>query len=151
MLGNGQTLSFRAFSGTPWIKDPESFLDLLDPINDFFWSNDHYKTEVLQEASAHLQKIWNVKYAPADLDKVVRMCGHLTDDEKMSTACPIEHIWSSIWWHLRDMAKVTFNIELKERAKPYHTKPFPVPKIHEHTLKVEFRQTCQIGSVKANQ
>ena len=49
------------------------------------------------------------------------------------------------------MAKVTFNIELKERAKPYHSKPFPVPKIHEHTLKVEFRQTYQIGSVKANQ
>ena len=47
------------------------------------------------------------------------------------------------------MAEVTFNSE--ERAKPYHSKPFPVPKIHELTLKVEFRQTCQIGSVKVNQ
>ena len=39
------------------IKDPESFLDLLDSINDFFWSNDHYETEALREASAHLQKV----------------------------------------------------------------------------------------------
>ena len=33
----------------------------------------------------------------------------------------------------------TFNyaIELKEGAKPYHTKPFPIPKIHEPTLKKE--------------
>ena len=89
------------------MKDPESFLDLLDPINDIFWSNNHYETEVLQEASAHLQKIRNAKYAPADLDKVIRTCRHLTDDKKKSTACPIERIRSSIWWHLRDMAKRT--------------------------------------------
>ena len=68
------------------IKDPESFPDLWDPINDFFWSNDHYETEALLEASARLQKIRNAKYAPADLDKVIRTCGHLTDDEKTSTA-----------------------------------------------------------------
>ena len=36
----------------------------------------------LQEASARLQKILDAKYAPADLDEVVRTCGHLTDDEK---------------------------------------------------------------------
>ena len=27
------------------MKDPESFLDLLDPINDFFWSIDHYERQ----------------------------------------------------------------------------------------------------------
>ena len=27
------------------------------------------------------------------------------------------------------------NIELKEDAKPYHAKPFPIPKIHHLTLK----------------
>ena len=28
-----------------------------------------------------------------------------------------------------------YTIELIEYAKPYHTKPFPIPKIHELTLK----------------
>ena len=28
-----------------------------------------------------------------------------------------------------------YAIELKEDAKPYHAKPFPIPKIHEPTLK----------------
>ena len=27
------------------MKDPESLADLLDPINDFFWSIDHYKRQ----------------------------------------------------------------------------------------------------------
>jgi hypothetical protein len=30
-----------------------------------------------------------------------------------------------------------YNIELKPDAKPYHSRPFPVPKIHEATLKIE--------------
>ena len=64
------------------MKDPESLPDLLDPVNDFFWSNNHYETEALQEASAHLQKILDAKYAPADLNAVVQACRHLMEDEK---------------------------------------------------------------------
>ena len=44
------------------MKDPKSLLDLLNPVNDFFWNNDHYETEVLQEASIHLQEILDVNY-----------------------------------------------------------------------------------------
>ena len=28
-----------------------------------------------------------------------------------------------------------YTIELKNNKKPYHAKPFPIPKIHEPTLK----------------
>ena len=44
-----------------------------------------------------------------------------------------------------------YNIELKEGAKPYHSRPFPVPKIHEHTLKVELDRLIKLGVLKANQ
>ena len=30
-----------------------------------------------------------------------------------------------------------YKIELLEGAKPYHAKPFPIPKIHKETLKTE--------------
>ena len=106
------------------MKDPESLADLLDPINDFFWSNDHYKTEALQEASAHLQKILDVKYAPADLNAVVQACSHLSDDEKNQL-----HALLKKYEHLFDCTLGTlnnkpYNIELKEGAKPYHSCPF---------------------------
>ena len=119
------------------MKDPESLADLLDPINDFFWSNDHYETEVLQEASARLQKILDVKYALADLNTVVQACRHLSDDEKN-----LLHALLKKYKHLFDGTLGTwnnkpYNIELKEGAKPYHSQPFPVPKVHECTLKVE--------------
>ena len=37
-----------------------------------------------------------------------------------------------------------YTIELKEDAKPYHAKPFPIPKIHELTLKKEVNRLIKI-------
>ena len=130
------------------MKDPESFPELLDPVNDFFWNNNQYETEALQEASTSLQKILDVKYAPADLDEVVWMCGHLTEDKKHQL-----HALLSKYEHLFDgtlgtWQKEPYNIELKEGVKPYHSRPFPVPKIHEHTLKVELDRLIKLGVLK---
>ena len=41
-----------------------------------------------------------------------------------------------------------YNIELKEGAKPYHSRPFPIPKIHERTLKVELDRLINLGVLK---
>ena len=83
------------------MKDPESLLDLLDPINDFFWSNDHYETEALQEAPTHLQKILDAKYTPADLNAVIQACRHLMEDEKSQLHALLhknEHLFSMALW-----------------------------------------------------
>ena len=42
-----------------------------------------FMRQVLQEASAHLQKILNMKYAPVDLNAVVQVCRHLSEDKKI--------------------------------------------------------------------
>ena len=130
------------------MKDPESLPELLDPVNDFFWNNDQYETEVLQEASTHLQKILDAKYAPVDLNKVVQMCRHLTEDEKHqlhALLCKYKHLFDGT---LGTWQNEPYNIELKEGAKPYHSRPFPVPKIHEHTLKVELDRLIKLGVLK---
>ena len=38
-----------------------------------------------------------------------------------------------------------YTIELKEDAKPYHDKPFPIPKIQEPALKKEVDRQIKIG------
>ena len=114
------------------MKDPVSLADLLDPINDFFWSNHHYETEALQEASTHLQKILDAKYAPADLNAVIQACRHLSEDKKNQLLKKYEHLFDGT---LGTLNNEPYNIELKEGAKLYHSRPFPVPKVHERTLK----------------
>ena len=107
-----------------------------------------YETEALQEASTHLQKILDVKYAPVDLNAVIQACRHLTEDEKSqlhALLCKYEHLFDGT---LGTWNNKPYNIELKEGAKPYHSRPFPVPKIHEHTLKVELDRLIKLGVLK---
>ena len=73
------------------MKDPESLMDLLNPVNYFFWNNNHYETDALQEASMSLQKILNVKYELVDLNAVVQVCRHLTKDEKHQLHAIVKH------------------------------------------------------------
>ena len=41
-----------------------------------------------------------------------------------------------------------YKIEFLEGSKPYHAKPFPIPKIHEETLKKEINRLINIGVLK---
>ena len=41
-----------------------------------------------------------------------------------------------------------YKIELQEGAKPYHAKPFPIPRIHEETLRKEVDGLVEIGVLK---
>jgi hypothetical protein len=41
-----------------------------------------------------------------------------------------------------------YNIELQSEATPYHVRPFPIPKFHENTLKLEFQRLCDLGVLK---
>ena len=111
------------------MKDPEEFADISSPLHEFFWHCECYETQALQDASVRLKKILDAKYAPADLDEIVRQCEHLADDAKTklhSLLKKYEHLFDGtlgVW------NNEPYNIELKEGAKPYHSKPFPVPKI----------------------
>ena len=41
-----------------------------------------------------------------------------------------------------------YKIGLLEGGKPYHAKPFPIPKIHKETLKIEDNRLVSIGVLK---
>ena len=101
----------------------------------------------MQVASARLQKILDAKYDLAD-NAVIQACRHLTLDEKSKLhafLCKYEHLFDGT---LGTWDNKPYNIELKEGAKPYHSRPFPVPKIHERTLKVELDRLIKLGVLK---
>ena len=41
-----------------------------------------------------------------------------------------------------------YEIELLKGTKPYHAKPFPIPKIHEEILKIDVNRLINIGVLK---
>jgi hypothetical protein len=49
---------------------------------------------------------------------------------------------------LRDWKLPPVSIELKEGAKPYHGRPYPIPKVHKATLMKEINHLILIGVLK---
>ena len=41
-----------------------------------------------------------------------------------------------------------YDVELREEAKPYHARPYPIPKGYEQTLKMEVERLCKVGVLK---
>ena len=46
---------------------------------------------------------------------------------------------------LRNYTLTEYKNELLEGAQPYHIKPFPIPKVHEETLKTKVYRLVNIG------
>jgi hypothetical protein len=105
-------------------------------------------SQALNDASSRLKKILDGKYEPADLNKIACNCDYLTDDEQMqilSLLHKYQHLFEGLLgtWNAKP-----YNIELRPKAKPYHSRPFLVPKIHKATLKIELEPITKAGVLK---
>ena len=49
---------------------------------------------------------------------------------------------------LGNYTNTEYKIELLEEAQQHHSKPFPVPKVYEETLKTEVNRLINIGVSK---
>jgi hypothetical protein len=130
------------------MKAYKDLLDINSPINEFYWHEETYESQALNDASSHLKKILETKYEPADLNKISCNCDYLTDDEQMqllSLLHKYQHLFNGSLgtWNAKP-----YNIELKPNAKPYHNRPFLVPKILEVTLKIELECLTKAGVLK---
>ena len=87
--------------------------------------------------SDHVKQILETKYKSANLDKVIKEAQHLSKSElkllyRLLKRFEILFDGTVGKWH---GAKA--DIKLKEGVTPYDAKPYPVPKAHEKTLKME--------------
>ena len=96
-----------------------------------------------------IQDIIDAKYCPADLQKVVEECKHLTATEQRQLLLLLQK-----FEHLFDGTLGTWNtdpvdLELKEPdTKPYHARPYPVPHSQEKKLRAEIERLCTYGVLR---
>ena len=140
---DGQTIT--RDKSTIKMKEYKGLLDIKSPINDFYWHEEMYESQALNDASSRLKKILDAKYKPADLNKIARNCDYLTDDEQkhlLSLLHKYQHLFNGLLgtWNAKP-----YNIKLKPNAKPSHSSPFLVPKIHEATLNIELECLTKAG------
>jgi hypothetical protein len=130
------------------MKEYKDLFDINSPINEFYWYEESYESQAFNDASSRLKKILDAIYEPADVDKIARNCDYLTDNEQMqllSLLHTYQHLFNGSLGTWNDKP---YDIELKADVKPYHSRPFWVPKVDEVTLKIELECLTKAGVLK---
>ena len=81
--------------------------------------------------------ILNATYKKANLRKIIDSYDHLDTNQQESLHKLLSKYEDLFDGTLGKWTGTPYDIELKEGAEPHHSRPFPVPKIHELTLKTE--------------
>ena len=94
-------------------------------------------------------EILDAKYDKANLPEIVKdTCPHLEPSQRDMLISLLLDFKSLFDGTLRDLNRPPISIEMKDRAKPYHGRPYPIPQIHKATLMKEIDRLMGIGVLK---
>jgi hypothetical protein len=102
----------------------------------------------IKEANERIQGILEAKYQAANLREICNNSMHLDVRQQEKLFSLLSKYESLFDGSLGTWNEHPQDIELKEDAKPYHAKAFPIPKIHLETLKAEVERLCKLGVLK---
>ena len=106
------------------------------------------ESESVRNATTRIKKILDAKYEKADLKQLVKSLNYLQKHERKFLLKLLQKHESMFDGTLGTYTGSKYKIELQEGAKPYHAKAFPIPRIHEETLKKEVNRLVDIGVLK---
>ena len=99
-----------------------------------------------RNATKYVVEILDAKYDKADLPSIVKNnCVHLSTSHcnlLLALLLKFEELFDGT---LGDWKLPPVSFELQEGAKPYHGRPYPIPKIHKATLMKELDHLRLIG------
>ena len=101
--------------------------------------------EILREELYEAKKILDSDYKKADLGAFVRNIPHLTEEQKTQVRKILYQYESLFEGRLGLWDTPPITLELEEGAKPYHARAFPIPQIHEATVRKEVERLCKEG------
>jgi len=103
----------------------------------------------VQNATKRVIEILDAKYDKANLPAIVRdICSHLPPSQREKLLSLLLEYESLFDGTLGDWNWPPVSIALKEGAKPYHGRPYPIPQIHKATLMKEINRLVGIGVMK---
>jgi hypothetical protein len=108
------------------------------------------ETMAVEDQMERIKKILDAKYSATDLEKVCFSQPHL-ELEKQQKLLELLRKFEDLFngtlgkWNEEP---VKLQVELKEDATPYHARPFPMPRCHAETLKMEVDPLVEIGVLK---
>ncbi len=103
-----------------------------------------------RNATKRVIEILDAKYDKANLPEIVKdNCSHLEPSQQeklLSLLLDYKSLFDGTL--LGDWNRPPISVEMKEGAKPYHGRPYPIPQIHKATLMKEINRLESIGVLK---
>jgi hypothetical protein len=87
------------------------------------------------KATEWMKQILEAKYEKANIKDVVAQCKHLSNTEQLQLFEVLGQFQSLFDGKLGHWKNERYDIALQPNVKPYHARPYPMPKVHEATLK----------------
>jgi len=101
-------------------------------------------------ATHRVVRILDANYKRADLPAVVKTCSHLSLVEQKKLLEVLLEYKDLFDGTLGDWKTEPVSFELKRDAKPYHSKAFPIPRVHKETILKEIKRLEELGVINAN-
>jgi gag-polyprotein putative aspartyl protease len=111
--------------------------------------NNIEESETMYDATSRMKRIIEAKYEAANLNEIAKDCKNLSTVEQNQLEELLQKYSTLFDGTLGHWKDEPYNIELKPDAKPYHARPYPIPKAYEATLKMEV-QRLQLKCFKEN-
>jgi hypothetical protein len=106
------------------------------------------ETSVLKEAEARQKRILDADYSALDLDHYAHTETHLNTDQQAKLIRLLQKYPKLFRGGLGVLTVPPVHLDLRplnKDEKPYHARPFPIPKCYEDTTKKEIKRLCNIG------
>jgi hypothetical protein len=104
-----------------------------------------------QDATERATQILDAKYSKADLQSVVRdNCKHVSANQQKKLPQLLKRYESLFDGTLVDWKTRPVSFQLKEGVSPYHSRAFPVPKVHKKILIKEVERLVKLGDKLEN-
>ena len=99
----------------------------------------------VDEQLSRVVRILDANYKKADLQAVVKSCTHLSSEEQDMLLDLLTNYEPLFDGTLGSWKTAPVSFELKEGAKPYHGRAFPIPKVHKAMIMKEIKRLCELG------
>ena len=104
-------------------------------------------SDQVRESTDRIKRILDM-YEKADLEKITSECQHLNIEERESLLMLLTKYESLFGGTIGFWNHEECDIELQPGVKPYHARAYPIPKLHEQTLRIEVVRLCSIGVLR---
>ncbi len=102
----------------------------------------------IKEAEQRQARILDADYSAIDIDEYISTLKHLSEKEKGMLCSLLKEHPQVFQGGLGTLKVKPIHLELKQDAKPYHARAFPIPKSLEAITKKEMKRLTEIGVFK---